>query len=383
MNKKSNKTTKSKNVKNSNIEDKVDKILLENKEKIKKLKSKGNNFESFSLKNREKNTLFYLKKKPKTKIEESKDNELIKNEEIKEVKTIFEEIPSDNEIKYSEFDKDTNQKKEKIIKQNKTNKEEIFKSKSSTSRLKDLMESKDFDMVVSDIERLIGKESKSKIYEENKNITKKELKADSEKFNPFEKNKFQNISSENQLPDSDEKSYDKLTESEDKPYIFNEFEKDELEDSSNDKIDKRKELKARKKELKDRKKELKAHEKEIRLRQKKLKSLEKKFGSDKKDEDIGKKVEGVDVETKPKKINWLEIKSRKKQIKYWEEELKSDNEDVFGSDLDGEDLEKGDVGVVSGDEDVDVSGDVLVVDDVDDVGVDSEVEDVGVVEESG
>jgi len=339
MNKRSRKTTKSKKVKLSELEDEIDKIIVKNKDKLQKLHFQNINIEKFSLKNKDKNAVFYLRKKQKTKSDDSKDIG-IKDEK------------SDYDKSQLESKKDEN------------NKKDLFKSTSKPNTLRDLIDSKDFDMVVSDINRLIEKESKSDIdkkYEKKTDAGKKpfvvvseisdgvkDIELTSQKDENLEinkKTKEDKFQSHNSPYKSDflqnkkdkKKELKKLKnkskidgswEKELKNGLDEDIFKDNIEDAilksevEEDKVSKdfiavddveesitsnvsafnskvkqtnKKELKAREKELrakerelkKARKKELKAHKKqlknrkkELKLKNKKSKSFDKKFKSE-------------------------------------------------------------------------------------------------------
>ena len=135
MNKNSTKKANSKKVNLSTIEEKVDKIISKNKEKLDKLESKEIDIEKFSLKNKGKNTVFYLRKKHRTKT----------------VDTIDSNKTKDNKIE--NFNK---------------SKKEFFKDPTAPQTLKDLIESKNFDEVVNDIKKTIDE-----IFKTQGNISKK------------------------------------------------------------------------------------------------------------------------------------------------------------------------------------------------------------------
>ena len=175
MSKSSNKATNSKKKNRSNIEDKVDKILTKNKEKLKNFNLKNLDFEKFSLKNKDRDTIFYLKKKTKTESTDSTDLDLQNDD--KEINKFSFDAKKKN--KQFSFESDTN--KDKKFREQEKSKDSAISSPSSPYNLRDLLDSKDFDMVISDINRLIDKDSKSKIKDDARIISKKDIKPSSEK----------------------------------------------------------------------------------------------------------------------------------------------------------------------------------------------------------
>ena len=235
MSKKINKKiSKSKKVNLSIIEDKIDKIILKNKEKLNNLQLNKLDIEKFSLKNKDRDTIFYLRKKNKAKTRDSKDSDFIddikttENKSDQNKKTTDSKTPKDQNYRDKNEETDINKSVE------------LFKAQSKPSTLRELVDSKDFDMVVSDINRLIDKESKSDIKKEN------------------EKPKFgENIEKQpqkNKSSDFEKSSKEDVIQSDITPYPNNEIKnKKKQKVSWSERREKKKELNAKKKELKAKK----------------------------------------------------------------------------------------------------------------------------------
>ncbi|KYK23289.1 hypothetical protein AYK21_02785 [Thermoplasmatales archaeon SG8-52-2] len=329
MSKKSNRKPKSKKSNLSAIEDIVDKVILRNKEKLNNLHLNNLDFEKFSLKNKEKNTIYYLKKKNKTKSEDSKDSKLQDNKTKTDNKTSAEK-----EI----VKKEQNDEKNSV---------ELFKAQSKPSTLRNLLDSKDFDMVVSDINSLIERETNKDEKDRLKKLkeSKHELKT--------------NKSWEEELKiESKDKVYDTSREKED-TVNENFVVVDEIESSEIKKIND-----VDKKFKKSKKKELKAREKELRLREKELIAREKKAKKAKKKE--------LKIHIKELKARKKDLKSKKIEKKPKSKEIKSESKDKVSDDFvivddtkDFEPSKKIEDKEVS--EDEVISGDVAEVWDVDEI----------------
>ena len=345
MNKKNNKSNKTRKDKLSNIEDKVDKIIVKNKEKLSKADFKNINIEKFSLKNKDKNAIFYLRKKTKTSSGDSKDIE--PNDYKKNLNKYSSN--SNEENKEISFNSEQNNEK-KLRKQEKT-RDETLDISSSSFTLGDLLDSKDLDMVVSDINKLIEKDTKSKIKKEKEILYKKDIKITSEKdFFYKEKEKLLDKESESVLPKKQPPIIDKLSKEtptleEKRQFIFDDAQKGILKDKQIDKKskkeireeqrDRKRQLKAQKKELKAREKELKAKRKELKARKRlKSKSIEQKslveeLKTELEDvEDTGDFLviddfENIDIDKNIKKARKKELKARKKELKAKRKELKA------------------------------------------------------------
>jgi len=137
----------------SKIEEMVDKIILKNKEKVDKLRSEQIDVERFSIKNKKGDTLYYLRKKSDKKSDD-KDTDILSEEIISEARENLGEEPLEEKTDEQALTPDKKaDKKQKIRirfgkKDKKTDDEEI----ATPPTTDDLIESKDFNKVVSEID---------------------------------------------------------------------------------------------------------------------------------------------------------------------------------------------------------------------------------------
>jgi len=127
----------------SKIDELVDRIILENKEKLDKIHREEIDIEKFSLKNKRRNTLYYLKRKSSKKISsESKesDDENLPEEKIEKTDGTPEEKP-------------INKRKKRII-FGKKDKKVDDKYNAPPPTTEDLLESDEFKEVVSEIDNI-------------------------------------------------------------------------------------------------------------------------------------------------------------------------------------------------------------------------------------
>jgi len=138
------------------VEEIIDKILSENKEKLDKLRSKEIGTERFSLKNKQGNAIYYLKKKS-NKIEDEIDDVLLNKKSISGTRTNLDgELIEDND-KSDGFEvipaRNTIKKRRIRIKFGKRLKKISSDDISEPITEKTLIESKDLDRIISEIEK--------------------------------------------------------------------------------------------------------------------------------------------------------------------------------------------------------------------------------------
>ena len=150
-NKNDTKKSSLKNTKIKNIDEQVDRILLQNKEKLTNQEKTEFNQERISLKNKDGKTIFLRNR--------SKDNKIISSSDTPSSKTIFEDKTNrykkqnEADIKIDEFLNNIN----KTIKQTSSygfdKKKEYKKENKNLKKTDDLVGSKEFDKVISEIEK--------------------------------------------------------------------------------------------------------------------------------------------------------------------------------------------------------------------------------------
>ena len=177
-----------------NIDEKVDKILSENKKLFNKLNKKEFNLEKISLKNKKGNSIYFLKKRHKYD-ENTNNSDIFSNKSISDVKKINDKKPHETRIKKEEFIEniDHNYLQKKHI--GLDNKEQYNKKYPNIKTTDDLVKTKEFDKIVSEIEKEIDKihlEMKNDV----KKIVLKKLMENSELDKSHEKEDIEKKSSE-------------------------------------------------------------------------------------------------------------------------------------------------------------------------------------------
>jgi len=177
----------------SKIDEIVDRVILKNKEKLDRIRSKEINIEKFSLKNKEGNVLYYLKRKSSKKTKDDTDSEkkrksskktkddtdseILSEKIISEARENLGEEPLEAEEKIKEFDaipeEDTIKKHKKRIKFGKKDKKIDDEDSTPPPTTEDLIESKDFDEVVTEIDKILKDEKPDQIDEDKEIIDKK------------------------------------------------------------------------------------------------------------------------------------------------------------------------------------------------------------------
>jgi len=139
-----------------NIDEKVDRILLENKEKLDKLSKKEFNIENISLKNKKGNAIYYLRKKHKDD-ENTNSLNILVNKIISEDKKNPCKKLNENKINKDEFIDNikANSIQKKYIGFN--NEKEYDEKNPIIKTSNDLVKSKEFDKIVSQIEMELDK----------------------------------------------------------------------------------------------------------------------------------------------------------------------------------------------------------------------------------
>jgi len=155
-NKKDIKNSSSKYLNFCNIDEKVDRILLENKEKLYKLSKKAFNLEKISLKNKKGNSIYFLRKRHKDD-ENTNSSNIFRNKINSEAKKNLGKKLNETKIKKEDFidniEMNSIQKKSMGF----GNEKEYDEKYPNLKTADDLVKSKEFDKIVSQIEMELDK----------------------------------------------------------------------------------------------------------------------------------------------------------------------------------------------------------------------------------
>jgi len=161
------------------IEEIVDKILLKNKDKLNKVQLKEIDIEKFSLKNKKGDSFYYLKKKSNKEIDNILNKDTLSKKIISKARINLGKDPFENEEKIEEFnikpDEDDSaiKKYKKRIRFGKIHKrvnEEYYAKPTTTG---ELIESEEFEEVVSNIDNIITNKTAKQTEEDAKIIDEK------------------------------------------------------------------------------------------------------------------------------------------------------------------------------------------------------------------
>ncbi len=202
-----------------NIDEKVDRILSENKKLFDRLNKKEFNLEKISLKYKKGNSIYFLRKRHKYD-ENTKSSDIFSNKSIPDVKKNNDKKLNETKIKKEEFidNIDTNYLQKKRTRFD--YEEEYNKKHPNLKTTDDLVKTKEFDKIVSQIEKEIDKihlEIKNDVKKivlkklmENTEVDKShEIGSIEKKSSEFDK-KFPSFLKHETLEDEEKKEIDKV-----------------------------------------------------------------------------------------------------------------------------------------------------------------------------
>ncbi len=177
-----------------NIDEKVDRILSENKKLFDRLNKKEFNLEKISLKYKKGNSIYFLRKRHKYD-ENTKSSDIFSNKSIPDVKKNNDKKLNETKIKKEEFidNIDTNYLQKKRTRFD--YEEEYNKKHPNLKTTDDLVKTKEFDKIVSQIEKEIDK-IHLEIKNDVKKIVLKKLMENTEVDKPHEIGSIEKKSSE-------------------------------------------------------------------------------------------------------------------------------------------------------------------------------------------
>jgi len=165
----------------------IDNILAKHKEKIDELHAKEVDMKKFSLKNKKGKTIYYLRKTSKKKSDEDSNSEILSKQIISDARSNLGIKPSDDtkESKVEYIDVESKDKQtEKPIRFDKENKVSIDEFLDDLPKSEDMVKSKEFGVVVSEIDGFLEDKADKKLDKNRDAKTDDKTNKSSEKDSP-------------------------------------------------------------------------------------------------------------------------------------------------------------------------------------------------------